>query len=175
LTSGDSTAREGGQFRTPVLIVGDGTPGMLAGASNPTGISIAVNNTYCYLAWSDAKGVWVAKAPITSLSDSGALQSVVQAASPPELIISAGVLGDIAISHDGDPTIAYSTASGIFIATYSSSRWTSEKVCDSGSEPVIEYDGSGKLHLAYRSQRETPFFGKLAIDPRIAYTVRSGG
>ena len=45
----------------------------------------------------------------------------------------------------------------------------------SGIEPVFTFDGRGQLQLAYRLQRETPFFGRLALDPRIMYTVRELG
>ena len=172
LTSGPPGCEEGSQFQRPILIVGDGTAGVLATGSNPVGASIAVAGGFLYIAWSDAKGVWATKAALAQAVGQESLKNMLRAAPPAELIAREGVLGDIAMSNNGRPAVAYSINTKVFVAINSGSRWIPEKVADSGSEPVIEYDGSERLHLAYRNRRETPFFGHLAFDPKISYTVR---
>src|SRR2546423_1636629 len=54
---------EGSRFSAPVLVVGNGVPGLLAGGSEPGGLSFAIADGNLHIAWSDRKGVWTATAP----------------------------------------------------------------------------------------------------------------
>ena len=102
------------------------------------------------------------------------LKEILGAAKPAELIAPGGSLGDLATDSDGRALFAYSTADGVFVATQSSTGWVREKIADSGSDPAMEFSRDGRLHLAFTNQREVPFAGEMAIDPRISYTVHGG-
>src|SRR5581483_10873125 len=127
LTSAPPGCKEGSRFQTPMLIVGDGTAGVLATGSNPVGVSIAAGDRFLYIAWSDAKGVWVTKAALDQLIGSESLETMLHTAQPPELIAGKGVLGDITVSKEGSPTLAYSMGAEVFVATHSGTGWIQAK------------------------------------------------
>jgi hypothetical protein len=172
LAFGPPGCREGSRFEPPVLAVGDEHDGLLAKGSKPVGASLAVAGNSAYFAWSDTKGVWLATLSLDKQTGTGSGESILRAGVPATLVAAGGILGDVAIDAENRPLIAWSNESGIFLS--SGSGAAPEKVADAGSDPVIEMDSGGRVHLAYRHQRETPFFGRLAIDPRISYTVRDG-
>ncbi|MCW5977907.1 MAG: hypothetical protein KIT09_07505 [Bryobacteraceae bacterium] len=174
LAQGPPGCAEGGRFDQFLLIVGDGAAGILGTASKPAGISINVAGDSLTLAWSDAKGVWLARATLPGRLAPASLEPALRAASRPALIVPGAALGDLAADGQGRIALAYATRDGVFVARESARGWTPEKVSDAGSEPVLDIDSRQRLHLAFRSQRETPFFGdgRKALDPRIAYAMR---
>jgi hypothetical protein len=171
LTLGPPGKAEGSRFAPPILFAGDGSDGALTAGKKPEGASIIVVGTVLRIAWSDQSGVWLADVALPSSISAESLQAAVKAARPPKLIFPEGKLGDIALDRQGRVVLAYSRKDAVFVQTESGSP---EKIADSGSDPVVEIDRRDRMHLAYRSQRETPFFGdgKSALDPRIAYAVR---
>ncbi len=173
LASGPPGRTGGSQFQSPLLIVGDDDRGIIAAASKPTGVSLAIVGSFLCLAWSDTRGVWLAKASLPNPVESGSLKTVLQAAQP-ELVAPGGNLGDIMVDGEGRLVLVHSSVAGVFISTQSTTGWTRDKVADFGSDPVLELDRRGRLHLAFRNQRETPFAGHVAIDSRIFYAVRDG-
>ncbi|MFL6302542.1 MAG: hypothetical protein ACJ72H_03290 [Candidatus Sulfotelmatobacter sp.] len=174
LAYGAPGCAEGSGFQQPVLLVGDGTTGILARGTHPKGASLAAGGGFLYLSWSDASGVWVVRASLPAAMHPASLKEILGAAKPAELIAPGGSLGDLATDSDGRALFAYSTADGVFVATQSSTGWVREKIADSGSDPAMEFSRDGRLHLAFTNQREVPFAGEMAIDPRISYTVRGG-
>jgi len=126
------------------------------------------------MAWSDQNGVWALRTSLAGLIDVDSLTRALRQSRPAELVAREGVLGDIAINPGGSAVMAWSSGSGVFLSTDSGGHWKTEKAAPSGSEPVVEFDKAGRLHMAYRYQREAPFFGRTAINPRIYYTVREG-
>jgi len=89
--------------------------------------------------------------------------------------VAKGKLGDLTVDQHGRPVVAYSTMEGIFIVTGAGALRHQEKVTGAGTKPVLEFDRQGRLHMAYSLQKEVPFFvDRVAINPQIAYTVRTG-
>src|SRR6266849_1154389 len=163
---------EGSRFSPPLLMVGNGKEGVLAAGVRPAGVSLAIAGDLLFLAWSDQSGLWAARISLPRLLDLDSLARALRQARPAELVSSDGAMGDIAIDASGRPVLAWSSESGVFISIDSAGHWQAEKAAPSGNEPVVEFDKAGRLHMAYRYQREVPFFGRTAINPRIYYTVR---
>ena len=172
LTHGPPGRAEGGQFEPPLLFVGDGTRGALSTGVQPNGASIISAGGLLYLAWSDARGVWLADTRLPDSWGPGTLEAILGGANPAVLVAPGGSLGDLATDHEGRVLLTYSSAQGIFVASHSTAGWTQEKVADSGGDPVMEFDREGRLHLAFRRQEEKPFAGQMVIDPRILYALR---
>jgi len=162
---------EGSRFSVPALLVGNGAPGLLAEGSEPTGLSFANADHNLYIAWSDRKGVWMASAVLPTVIHTHTLESVCKSARP-ELAAPDAILGDITIGQQGTPVVAYSSRDGIFVREGGNSP---RQISTTGMEPVIEFDTLGRLHVAYRWQRELPFSGKPVIDTQIAYALAGDG
>lgn len=175
LSSGPAGRTRGAHFSTPILVVGNRTPGAIAKATDPAGASLAVDRGRVHLAWSDARGVWLFSFAAPANREGGALETMLRMATPPRLVAPAGKLGDITVDATHGLMLAWSTNDGIFVGRGAEVSGVTEKVVSAGSDPVFDWDSRGRLHLAYRYQRETPFFGKMALDPRIMYTVRDRG
>jgi hypothetical protein len=160
----------GSRFSQPTLLVGNGMPGLLASGSEPRGLSFAIAGRNLHVAWSDRKGVWIATAVLPDIIDSRSLESVRKSARP-ELVAPDAELGDITTDTLGQVVVAYSGREGIFVVD---ERKMAQKITGTGTEPVIEFDGNARLHLAYCLQRHVQFSGKPVMDTEIAYAVTSG-
>ncbi len=164
-TVGPPGRTEGSRFSEPVLLVGDGKPGLLGQAVQPRGLSFAASGQTLHIAWSDRGGVWLASTEIANLINRRSPGSA-----RPELIAPGGVFGDITAGPQGGPLVAYSSTSGIFVK---GKTGPPERASPDGMEPVIEFDRRGGLHLAFRLEQTIPFAGQPVIDPRIAYVSRT--
>jgi len=162
---------EGSRFSIPALLVGNGIPGLLAAGSEPGGLSFAVADHHLHIAWFDRKGVWMATAVLPPVIDVHTLENAFKSAHS-ELVAPDAALGDIATDAQGRPVLAYSSREGIFVVE---GRNSARQIVAAGMEPVIEFDSQGRLHVAYRLQREMPFSGKPVINTQIAYAPGSGG
>jgi hypothetical protein len=168
---GPSGRTEGSRFSVPVLLVGNGIPGSLAEGSEPAGLSFAIAGHNLHIAWSDRRGVWLATAILPTVIDTHTLERVWKSARP-ELVAPAAILGDITIGENDKPVIAYSGRDGIFVLD---GRNSPHQISPAGMEPVVESDSRGRLHVAYRWQREAPFSGKPVINTQIAYALGGAG
>jgi hypothetical protein len=171
LTSAARDVRQGSEFAPPILAVGDEKPGALAQGSKPAGASLVIDGGTAHLAWSDARGVWLATLALPNQAARRMAEIMLRNAAPPKLVAPGGALGDIAIDPERNLVLAWSSSAGVFAGAAGSAH----QVAGAGAEPVLSFSRSGRLHLAYRHQKETPFFGKMALDPRIMHTVRENG
>src|SRR5581483_9342676 len=126
---------------------------------------------HLHIAWFDRKGVWMATAVLPPVIDVHTLENAFKSAHS-ELVAPDAALGDIATDAQGRPVLAYSSREGIFVVE---GRNSARQIVAAGMEPVIEFDSQGRLHVAYRLQREMPFSGKPVINTQIAYAPGSGG
>jgi hypothetical protein len=166
----------GSQFSHPLLVVSDGTGGAISTGSQPAGISLSVTDKVLHLAWSDKKGVWLTTMSMPSFNSPGTFESSFNHNLKVQLVAPNGILGDIATDSRGQVVLAYYNRDGIFLATNSDNGSRQEEVTDAGRDPVVEFDSKARLHMAYRLQKEVPFFdqGRTALNPQIMYTVRNG-
>lgn len=173
ISSSSSDALKGSQFFKPVLLIGPSGSGAAYTGTQPSGISLALGNENLYLTWSDEQGVWLANIPLPDFSTAASFERSLRPRSPAELIAQRGTLGDITTDAQGRVMLAY-TRQGIFVATNSGGSWRHEKVANAGTEPTLELDKQGDVHLAYRLQTEVPFFGpgRVAMNSRIMYAAR---
>jgi hypothetical protein len=164
---------KGNQFSQPVLLVGRDDTKAIYKSAKPAGISLAINDKALHLAWSDEQGVWLADLPDLDFSTPSAFDHSFRRTPPAEMIAPKGTLGDLTTDARGRVLLAYADQ-GVFLATRSGRVWSREKVADAGTEPTMELDKQGHVHLAYRLHTETPFFGpgRVAINSRIMYATR---
>jgi hypothetical protein len=164
---------KGSQFSQPVLLVGRDDSRAVYKSAQPAGISLAVGDKALYLAWSDEQGVWLADVPLPDFGSSTSFDHSFRRTPPAEMIAPKGTLGDITTDAQGRVMLAYAFQ-GVFVATRSGNAWRHEKVADAGTEPTLELDKQGYVHMAYRLQTEAPFFGpgRVAMNSRVMYTAR---
>jgi len=163
----------GSQFSPPVLLVGRDDSQAVYKSAEPAGISLAVSDQALYLAWSDERGVRLADVLLPDFSSSASFEQSFRRRPAAELIVPKGTLGDLTTDARGRLILAYALQ-GVFVATHSGETWKHEKVADAGSEPTLELDKEGDLHLAYCLQTEVPFFGpgRTARNSRVMYATR---
>src|SRR5689334_165110 len=113
----------------------------------------------------------MAAAILPPVIDTHTLENAFKSAHP-ELVAPDATLGDVTTDAQGRLAVAYSNRQGIFVVEGGNSA---RQIAATGMEPVIEFDSRGRLHLAWRLQREFPFSGKPVINTQIAYAVESGG